>query len=73
MTMIDLNRSLIPSQFLVTVGHTQVTVSGVTREDAIQQARRALCSELPRLYDVIRGLDASRFQVLPLPHPRPNP
>jgi hypothetical protein len=63
--MIDLNRSRLPSQFEVTVGFARVTVTGVTREDAIQQARRALCREMPRLYDVIRNLDPSRFQVIP--------
>jgi hypothetical protein len=64
--MIDMNRSRLPCQFEVTVGHSRVTVTGVTREDAIQQARRALCVDMPRLYDVIRGLDVSRFQVVPL-------
>jgi hypothetical protein len=67
--MIDINRSRLACQFEVTVGHSRVTVTGVTREDAIQQARRALCVEMPRLYDVIRGLDASRFQVVPLTAP----
>lgn len=65
--MIDRNRSL-PCQYQVTVGHLRVTVGGTSRDDAIQQARRALCVELPRLYDVIRSLDSSRFQVVPLVH-----
>ena len=67
--MIDLNRSRTPCQFEVTLGHSRVTVTGLTREDAIQQARRALCVEMPRLYDVIRGLDDSRFHVVPLASP----
>ncbi len=67
--MIDLNRSRLPCQFEVSVGHSRVTVTGATREDVIQQARRALCVEMPRLYDVIRNLDPSRFHVVPLNTP----
>lgn len=70
--MIDRNRSL-PCQYQVTVGHFRVTVGGGSREDAIQQARRALCVEMPRLYDVIRALDVSRFQVVPLVHQPASP
>jgi hypothetical protein len=32
-------------------------------QEAIQIARRQLARELPRLYDVIRSLTVSRFQV----------
>jgi hypothetical protein len=64
--MIDMNRSRDPQQFEVTVGFSRVMVTGVNRDDVIQQARRALCAQLPRLYDVIRGLDSSRFQVVPI-------
>jgi hypothetical protein len=70
--MIDFDRASLPCQFQVTVGHSRVTVTGVTREDAIQQARRALCLQLPRLFDVICGLDTSRFEVELLPPPRPR-
>ena len=31
--------------------------------EAVLLARRQLARELPRLYDVIRGLEESRFQV----------
>jgi hypothetical protein len=65
--MIDRNRSL-PCQYQVTVGHLRVTVGGASLDEVIEQARRALCVEMPRLYDVIRGLDVSRFQVVPLVH-----
>lgn len=64
--MIDRNRSIQPQLFEVTVGYSRVTVTGVSRDDVIQQARRALCEQLPRLYDIIRTLDANRFQVVPI-------
>lgn len=65
--MIDVDRSQFSQQFEVSVGFSCVTVNGATREDAIQQARRVLCAQLPRLYDVIRSLDTNRFQVVPIP------
>ena len=64
--MIDMNRSKFPERFDVTVGYHRVRVEGTTREEVIHNARRALCSDLPRLYDVIRHLDASRFMVEPV-------
>lgn len=52
-----------PPVFFVRVGLTTVTVSGDSRADAIRQARRKLCREMPRMWDVIQSLDESRFQV----------
>jgi hypothetical protein len=62
----QMNHSQVPQAYAVTVGFSRVQVVGLTRDDAIQQARRVLCSQLPRLYDVIRALDPCRFQVEPL-------
>ena len=49
--------------FRVRVGHWEVRVRAIDAEQAIQSARREMARDLPRLYDVIRGLTAARFQV----------
>ena len=53
-------------QFRVSVGFASVTVECPSREDVIQIARRRLCDDMPRLWDVIRQLDESRFQIVPI-------
>jgi len=63
--MIDLNRSSVPLPYEVTVGFSSVQVTGRNREEAIEEARRELGRQLPRLYDVIRGLADNRFRVEP--------
>ena len=50
-------------QFRVSVGHEQFVVRGADRADALREARRRLCLELPRMWDVIEGLDDSRFEI----------
>lgn len=49
--------------FLVRVGHWEVRLKARDGEDAIRLARLQMARELPRLYDVIRELTASKFQV----------
>jgi hypothetical protein len=49
--------------FLVRVGHWEVRLKARDGEEAIRFARLQMARELPRLYDVIRELTASRFQV----------
>jgi hypothetical protein len=49
--------------FRVRVGHCEMQVKAHDHQEAIQTARRHLARELPRLYDVIRSLTVSRFQV----------
>jgi hypothetical protein len=49
--------------FLVRVGHWEVRLKARDGEEAIRLARLQMARELPRLYDVIRALTASRFQV----------
>jgi hypothetical protein len=49
--------------FLVRVGHWEIQVKALDDEEAIRLARLQMAHELPRLYDVIRELSASRFQV----------
>lgn len=53
-------------QFRVSVGHEQFVVRGTDRADALREARRRLCLELPRMWDVIEGLDDSRFEITPV-------
>jgi hypothetical protein len=49
--------------YRVRVGHWEVQLKARDAEEAVALARRAMARELPRLYDVIRMLAASRFQV----------
>ena len=49
--------------FLVRVGLWEVRLKARDGEEAIRLARLQMARELPRLYDVIRELTASRFQV----------
>ena len=49
--------------FLVRVGHWEVRLKARDGEEAIRLARLQMARELPRLYDVIRALTESRFQV----------
>ena len=39
---------------------------GVHREEAIREARRALCRDMPRMWDVIHKLEDSQFVVEPV-------
>jgi hypothetical protein len=55
-----------PRSYRVRIGHHTVTVVGASAEQAIGEARRLLCLELPRLWDVIHGLHPGKFQVEPL-------
>jgi hypothetical protein len=54
------NQPLVGYQ--VSVGHFTVKVEGRTKEEAITAARRQLCRELPRMWDVIQSLETSRFE-----------
>ncbi len=49
--------------YLVRVGHWELSLKARNAEEAIEIARRKMACELPRLYDVIRSLTANRFQV----------
>ena len=51
------------NRYSVQVGFASVTVEGQTHSDAIQAARRQLCLEMPRMWDVIQNLEDDRFQV----------
>ena len=61
--MIEWNSSKPQLEFEVKVGHMCVVVRGTTQDEAISNARMQLCREMPRMWDVIHGLDASRFDV----------
>ena len=49
--------------FRVTVGHVSMLVQAGSTPDAIDQARRRMCADMPRLWDVIENLDEDRFLV----------
>lgn len=49
--------------FLVRVGHWEVRLKAPDREEAIRLARLQMARELPRLYDIVRALSVSRFEV----------
>jgi hypothetical protein len=51
------------SRYNVQVGHWRVQVPGKDQSEAIEQARRQLCQDLPRLWDVIHNLADDRFKV----------
>ena len=53
----------LKSRYRVKVGHTVVIVRGTSVEEAIAKARQRLSEELPLLYDIIRSLDRTRFEV----------
>jgi hypothetical protein len=49
--------------FRVRVGHWEIHLQARDAEEAVALARRQMARELPRLYDVIRTLAATRFLV----------
>ena len=55
------NRTLVT--YRVRVGHHDFRVRARDAAEAVEVARRQLARELPRLYDVIRKLTESQFQV----------
>ena len=70
--MIDLSNTDRRPRYEVRVGHVRVTVRSSSPADAIREARRLMSLDMPRLYDVIQRLDASRFQVILLESFRQN-
>jgi hypothetical protein len=55
------NRTIVT--YRVRIGHHDFRVRARDAAEAVEVARRQLARELPRLYDVIRSLTDSRFQV----------
>lgn len=50
-------------RYRVKVGYIEVVVSGTNEAEAIANARLQLAKDLPRLYDLIRALETTRFEV----------
>jgi hypothetical protein len=61
--MIKWNSARPLLEYEVRVGHMRVIVNGISRDDAITNARRRLSREMPRMWDVIHGLAATSFDV----------
>lgn len=51
------------SMYDVQIGLTHVQVPGRSREEAIHEARRKLCSDMPRMWDLIAAMQEDRFVV----------
>jgi hypothetical protein len=49
--------------YRVRVGHLEFRIRAHDADEAIALTRRKLAQELPRLYDIIRTMEPSRFQV----------
>ena len=47
----------------VRIGFARVRVEGRSPDEALYQARRQLCLELPRMWDVISTMSDQRFIV----------
>ena len=62
--MIEWNSARPKHEYEVKVGLMSVVVRGATRDEAISNARMQLSRDLPRMWDVIHGLDNSRFNVV---------
>ena len=58
------NHQELLNAYRVRVGHAEVIVKARSSEEAIVSARQKLALEMPLLYDIIRTLDANRFNVL---------
>jgi len=61
--MINHQEERCEHRYCVQVGHWSVVVEARGESDAVSAARRKLCEELPRLWDVISELDERRFVV----------
>jgi hypothetical protein len=49
--------------YAVSLGHTRVIVHSASPAEAVAEARRLMCADMPRMWDVIGALEADRFQV----------
>ncbi len=52
--------------YRVKVGNLTVDVKGRTKDEVIPEARRRLCLEMPRMWDVISSMDDQQFEITPL-------
>ena len=50
-------------QYQVRMGHTKITVQGDSPEETVRHARRQLCLDIPRMWDVIQTIEEGRFVV----------
>lgn len=49
--------------YTVQIGHAVVSVKGRCKEEALALARRELCTQMPRMWDVITNADIDRFEI----------
>ena len=61
--MISWNERRPGFSYEVTLGHQTVTVHAASADEAVEEARRRLSLDFPRLWDVIHTVDRARFVV----------
>lgn len=61
--MIEWNSARPQLEFEVKVGHLSVVVRGTSQDEAITNARMKLSRDMPRMWDIIHGLESSKFDV----------
>jgi len=54
---------LLQKKYRVQVGLAECTVCGASEDQAIQEARRQLNQEMPKLSEIIRGIKDKEFRV----------
>jgi len=62
-TMMQPNDSTSRTVFQVQVGHFNLTLLCRDQAEAIRLARRRLCDEFPRLWEMVHNLSTDRFRV----------
>lgn len=51
------------SDYTVQIGHAVVAVKGRCKEEALAIAKRELCTQMPRMWDVITTAEIDRFEI----------
>ena len=59
------NHETTSAVYRVKVGHMEIVVRARSVENAIAETRRQLVRDMPRLYDIIRSLESTKFEVRP--------
>jgi hypothetical protein len=61
--MLDEPRNEEYRRYEVRLGYAAVTVQGGSIRQVLDEARRRLCQEMPRLWDLIRSATDDRFEI----------
>ena len=66
-------RPVNDQRYSIQVGLRKLQVNGRSRAEAIQRAKEQLCSDMPRMWDVIHSLEMQRFDVREIESPKESP